>query len=224
VSSHNLTVTSRETTGKEAAKRLRRAGSVPAVAYGHKEEPVKLAVDAKELRDLLAHGGSHSLLTLKQEGGSDVPVIIKSMQRHPVSHVVTSVDFLRVSLNEKVTMTVPIHLEGEPDAVRVEGGVLVQALHELQVEAFPQDIPDHITVDVTGLVFNGAPIHVREIALPRGVVAVTDGEEAVAVVNPPTVEPEPETSEDVDAADVPADHGSSDAGTSDGGDTDTNNS
>jgi large subunit ribosomal protein L25 len=90
VSSHDLRVTSRETTGKEAAKRLRRAGSVPAVAYGHKEEPVKLAVNAKELRDLLAHGGSHSLLTLKQEGGADVPVIIKSMQRHPVSHVVTS--------------------------------------------------------------------------------------------------------------------------------------
>jgi large subunit ribosomal protein L25 len=224
VSSHDLTVTSRETTGKEAAKKLRRAGSVPAVAYGHKEEPVKLAVNAKELRDLLAHGGSHSLLTLKQEGGADVPVIIKSMQRHPVSHAVTSVDFLRVSLNEKVTMTVPIHLEGEPDSVRVEGGVLVQALHELQVEAFPQNIPDHITVDVTGLVFNGAPIHVREVTLPQGVTAVTDGEEAVAVVNPPTVEPEPETVEAADASEVPAEHGSSDDETSDGGDTNTDNS
>ena len=108
--------------------------------------------------------------------------------------------------------------------MRVEGGVLVQALHELQVEAFPQDIPDHITVDVSGLEFNGAPIHVREANLPQGVIAITDGEEAIAVVNPPTVEPEPETVEEVEASDVPAEHGSSDAETSDGGDTDTDNS
>jgi large subunit ribosomal protein L25 len=110
-----------------------------------------------------------------------------------------------VSRNEKVTSTVPIVLEGEPDSVRIEGGVLVQALQSVEVSAFPQDIPDHITVDVTGLVFNGAPIHVKEISIPSNIEIVTDGEEAVAVVNPPTVEPiveEPVTAEQIAEAEA----------------------
>jgi large subunit ribosomal protein L25 len=83
--------------------------------------------------------------------------------------------------------------------------VLVQALQSREVSAFPQDIPDHITVDVTGLVFNGAPIHVKEISIPSNIEIVTDGEEAVAVVNPPTVEPiveEPVTAEQIAEAEA----------------------
>lgn len=202
MSQHVLEVTARETTGKEAAKRLRRDGFLPAVAYGHQEEPVKLTVHAKTLTDLIKHEGSHGLFNLKQEGGADLPVIIKSLQKHPVTHAITSIDFLRVSLDEKVRSVVPIHLTGESDGVRVEGGVLVQALHEVEIEAVPQDIPEHINVDISGLVFNGAPIHVSEIELPKGVTAVTDGGTPVAVVNPPTVEPEVE--EEADASAVPA--------------------
>jgi large subunit ribosomal protein L25 len=167
------------------------------VAYGHKEEPVKLALNARELRDILAHGGSHGLLTLKFEGGSapDLPVIIKALQRHPVHHTVDTVDFLRVSLDEEVTVTVPIVLEGEPVGVKQDGGILVQALHELQITAKPQALPEHIVVDVSALEFNGAPILVSEVTMPAGVQAVTDGSEPIAVVNPP--EPEPEVEEGV---------------------------
>jgi large subunit ribosomal protein L25 len=93
MSSHDLKVSTRDTVGKEAAKRMRREGMVPAVAYGHKEEPVKLALNAKELRDLLAHGGGRGLLNLKYEGRADESVIIKSLQRHPRTHAVSSVDF-----------------------------------------------------------------------------------------------------------------------------------
>jgi len=189
MSQHTLTVTARETTGKEAAKRMRREGLVPAVAYGHKEEPVKLAFNAKELRDIISHEGSHGLFNLKQEGAPDLPVIIKSLQKHPVSHVVISADFLRVSLDEKVHSTIPIHLTGESDGVRVEGGVLIQALHEVEIESLPQDVPEHISVDISGLEYNGAPIHVSEMTVPAGITIITDGETPVAVVNPPTVEP-----------------------------------
>ncbi|HEX8834839.1 MAG TPA: 50S ribosomal protein L25 [Abditibacteriaceae bacterium] len=204
MSQRDLQVQSREETGKEAAKRLRRAGSVPAIAYGHKEEPVKLSVNAKQLRDMLSHGGSHGLVTLKFEGGSssDVPVVIKSLQKHPVTHAVSSVDFLRVSLDEKVKTTIPIVLEGEPEGVKVDGGILVQALHEIEVESVPQKTPEHITVDVSGLVFNGAPIHVSEITMPEGVTAITPGETSIAVVNPPDVEPIVE--EPVDPSAIPA--------------------
>jgi large subunit ribosomal protein L25 len=203
VSQHVLEVSSREATGKEAAKRLRREGFVPAVAYGHQEEPVKLTVHAKTLRDIISHEGSHGLFNLKQEGAADLPVIIKSLQKHPVSHAVIAVDFLRVSMTEKVRSTVTIHLTGESAGVKVEGGVLVQALHEIEVEAFPQDIPEHINVDISGLEFNGAPIHVSEISLPNNVIAITDGATPVAVVNPPTVEPIVEAP-DFDANAVPA--------------------
>ena len=188
MSSYDLNVSSRTAKGKESNGRLRRSGFIPAVAYGHKEEPVMLQVNAKELRDLMAHGHGRGLLNLKSDA-PDAPVIIKSVTRNPKTHNVESVDFLRVALNEKITASIPIVLEGEPEGVRVDGGILVQALQSLQVSAFPQDLPEHITVDVSGLVFNGAPIHVKEITLPANVEAITDGDESVAVVNPPDVEP-----------------------------------
>ncbi|HVF09347.1 MAG TPA: 50S ribosomal protein L25 [Abditibacteriaceae bacterium] len=192
MASHELKVSTRTETGKSAAKRLRRIGLVPAVAYGHKEEPVKVVINAKELRDLLAHHAGHGLLTLKYEDTAlpDVPVIIKALQMNHVKHTVHSVDFLRVSMDEEVTITVPIVLEGEPVGVTMDGGVLVQALHQLEVAALPANLPQQISVDVSELILNGPPIHVREITLPTGVKAITDGEESVAVVNVPKVEVE----------------------------------
>lgn len=189
MSQRELKAVSRSETGKEAAKRLRRAGNVPGIAYGHKEEPVMVSLNAKTLRDMLHHGGVNGLISLQIEGSSAIPVIIKKMQKHPVTHAVQSIDFLRVSLDEKVHSTVPIHLEGEAVGVKVDGGILVQALHSIEIESLPQDVPEFITVDVSALEFNGAPIHVKEITLPSGVVAITDGDEGIAVVNPPDVEP-----------------------------------
>lgn len=206
MSSNELKIQSRDVSGKAAAKKLRASGIVPAVVYGRKEEPVKVAINAKELRDLLAHHGTHGMLVLKSEDSSipDSPVIIKSLQRHPFRQTVNSVDFLRVSLSEEVTATVTILLEGEPESVR-EGGVLTQAIHELQISALPQNLPEHITADISALEMDGAPLHVRDLIVPQGITVLTDGEEAVASVNHPKVEAEPE--EEVDAADVEAIHG-----------------
>ncbi len=189
MSSFDLNVATRDTTGKEAAGRMRRTGRVPAVAYGHGEAPVSLSLNAKELRDLLAHGHGRGLLNLKLEGQPDVSAIIKSVHRHPATHAAYSVDFQRVSLTEKITASVPVVLEGEPVGVKVDGGILVQALMHIEVKAFPQDLPEHITVDVSELVYDGAPIHVNEIAVPANIEIVTEGETPVAVVNPPDVEP-----------------------------------
>ena len=200
MASFDLQVATRDTVGKEEAGRMRRTGRVPAVAYGHGEAPVKLSLNAKELRDLLAHGHGHGLLNLKIEGQPDVPAIIKSVHRHPATHAAYSVDFLRVALNEKITATVSIVLEGEPVGVKMDGGILVQALQHIDVKAFPQDLPEHITVDVSHLEFQGAPIHVSEITVPANIEIVTDGETPVAVVNAPDVEPiveEPVTAEEI---------------------------
>ena len=197
MATHELTVTSRTESGKAAAKRLRREGLVPAVAYGHKEPNVNLTVDAKQLRDLLSHHAAHGLLTLKFKDGSapDLSVIIKDLQRHPVRHSVNAVDFLRVSLDEEVTATVPVILEGEPESVRTGDGVLVQALHEITVSAFPQNLPEELRIDVSSLELNGPPLHVKDIPLPQGVKALTDEEEPVAVVNIPRAAPTEEPTE-----------------------------
>ena len=217
MSSTHLKVTRRETTGKEAAKKLRANGEVPAVVYGHKEEPLKLTVNARALRDVLAHGGARSLIVL-EDGRDNETAIVKSVQRHPYKPTVVSIDFQRVSRNEEIHMTVPILLEGEAKGVKLDGGVLVQALHEIEVIARPVDIPEHITVDISDLEFNGAPIHISEIKVPFGVKFVTAGETPIAVVNPPEAEETLETptaEEIVSAEDVPFEHGSGLTGGSD---------
>jgi len=205
MASYDLNAQKRTGTGKSEAKRLRAQGQVPCVAYGRKDEPVLLTVGSRDLWDMIAHHHSHGLLNLKFDDGGTLPVIMKSIQRHPVSHKPQSVDFMRVSLTEEVEATVPIVLTGESAGVH-EGGILVQALHEIHIKALPGNLPESIEVDVSELVLNGPPIHVSEITMPQGVTAVTAGEEGIAVVNPPDREPEPEV-EAVDESEVPADHG-----------------
>ena len=219
MASHHLKVAHRTGLGKEAAKVLRKSGQVPGVIYGHKETPVTVAVNAHALGLALQHGAQRGMVVLEEEGGINETAIIKAIVRHPAKGTLQSIDFQRVSRNEKVHMTVPIHLVGEPDSVRVEGGVLVQSLLNLDIEARPVDIPDHINVDVSGLQFNGAPIHVGELKLPNGVTTSIDPETAVAVVNPPEAEEaeEPLTTEEAnaeaeDATRVPADHGNNTTG------------
>lgn len=218
MASYDLNAQKREAAGKGAAKKLRAGGRVPGVAYGKQDAPQTLSVDAHDLWDITAHHHSHGLLNLKFEDGSTLPVIIKSIQRHPVSHKPESIDFLRVNLNEEVEATVPITLVGESQSMKDNDGVLVQSLHELHIKALPGDLPEAIEVDISGLEFNGAPIHVSEITLPKGITAVTSGEEAIAVVNPPDVEPEPEV-EEVEASEVPAtEQGDVDEANEDGSD------
>ncbi len=188
MSSHDLNVVVREDKGKSVSRRLRYAGRLPAVVYGRNEEPIKLSVDAKEFRDFLARHGSHGLFSLNIEGGSKTPAVVKALQRHPFKNHVQTIDFLRVSLSEKVNSIVPVVLDGEPVGVKVDGGILVHSLHEIEISAFPQDLPESVHVDVSGLEFNGAPILVSDIAFAEGITPVTDGEEVIAVVNAPEAE------------------------------------
>ena len=217
MASHDLKVEVREEKGKSVSRRLRYAGRLPAVVYGRKEEPIKLSVNAKEFRDFLSHHGSHGLFSLNVEGGEKTPAIIKALQRHPFKNHVQTIDFLRVSLSEKVTATVPVILTGEAVGVKVDGGVLVHTLHVIEISAFPQNLPESVQVDISELIFNGAPIHVHEIPEMQGVEFLTDGETPVAVVNPPELEEELEPVAEGEGAEaaaetVPAEHGSATTG------------
>lgn len=208
-----LSVSRRETTGKSAAKSLRAQGQLPAVLYGHGEEPIKFAVGEKLFSDLLRQHGTRHMLVLTGDGGGET-AFIKELQRHPVRGEVTTIDFIRVSRNERITISVPLVTVGEQADLQSGDGVLAQALHEVQLSATPANIPDRVEADISGLELGGAAMTLGQIALPDGVELISDPDLAVAAINPTALEetteevaPEGEEATEEAAEDVPSEEG-----------------
>ena len=185
-----LTVERREVAGSRAARRLRRSGSVPGILYGGGEEPVAFQVDARLLRQTLAHAGA--VIELSVDGAGATPVVVKELTRHPVNGETVHVDLLRVRLDQTIHSTVILELDGADDAPGVkEGGVLEQVTRELNIEALPGDIPDAIHYDVSGVQI-GDTITLEALAPPRGVTLMDDPETVLATVTPPKLQLEAE--------------------------------
>jgi large subunit ribosomal protein L25 len=186
--STKLQLTARAPEGSRATRRLRRAGEVPGVIYGGDGEPSHFAVDARILRNTLAHSGA--ILDVTIDSGQTTPVLVKDVQRHPVRGDIMHVDLLRVNMSETIQTTVVLELLGADDAPGVvEGGVLTQETRELNIEALPGDIPDTIQHDVSGLEMN-ATLTLSAVTAPSGVTFLDDPEETViATITPPTAEP-----------------------------------
>jgi large subunit ribosomal protein L25 len=184
-----LDVTTREQSGKGAARALRREGRVPAIIYGHGREPQSLSVNTRELERLLGrHSAASTVIEFELDGRAS-RTLIREIQRHPVKRSILHVDFQELVAGERVSVRVPLVYVGTPDGVRSGGGMLDQVLHELSVEADPGSIPGSIEVDVSGLQIAQA-LHVGDIALPEGVVALDDAGLTVCTVQPPRVEEE----------------------------------
>jgi large subunit ribosomal protein L25 len=183
-----LEVTARTAEGSRSARRLRRTGQVPGVIYGGDGGPQLFAVDARILRNTLAHSGA--IIEVTVDGGAPGPVLVKDVQRHPVRGEAVHVDFLRVDMNVAIQTTVTLELTGADHAPGVvEGGVLSQGVIELNIEALPGDIPDSIVFDVSGLEMN-ATATLSELTPPPGVTLLDDPHETVlATITPPTQEP-----------------------------------
>lgn len=185
-SSTNLEVTTRDAGGSRTARRLRKEGRVPAVIYGGDSEPLSIEVDARTLRNTLAHGGSILDLAL---GGKKQSVLVKNVQRHPVRGEIMHADFLRVRADVAIQAPVVIDLVGGEEAPGVlEGGVLAQETREVTVEALPGDLPETITHDVSSMEINTS-ITLADITAPSGVTFVDDPETTIASITPPTAEP-----------------------------------
>jgi large subunit ribosomal protein L25 len=184
----SLSLTARAPEGSRSARRLRRDGLVPGVIYGGEGGPEHFAVDARILRNTLAHSGA--ILEVTIDGGSGVPVLVKDLQRHPVRGEAVHVDLLRVNMSETIQTTVHLELTGAEEAPgSVEGGVLNQETRELNIEALPGDIPDSLTFDVSKMEMN-ATATLAELTPPDGVTFLDDPEETVlATITPPTLEP-----------------------------------
>jgi large subunit ribosomal protein L25 len=180
----------RARTGKGNARAFRRSGRVPAVLYGRKAEPLPLSVDPQALvRSLDKERRRNTVFTLKVSGNGrseDVTAMIRDVQLDPVRRTVVHVDFLRISLDEEVRVTVPLVMKGTPVGV-VNGGNLHQPLHELPIAAKPAAIPTRIEVDVSALNIGNA-LHVSDLTLAAGVRALLPGKEALASVVAPREE------------------------------------
>ncbi len=176
--------------GKGRARTLRREGMLPAVFYA-KGESTPITINGKQMTKLIYSGtGEHSLITieLNEDGGttSEHPVLVKDYQRDPVSEDILHVDFLKVSLTDVVTITVPLEIVKQPAGIKL-GGIMQRRLREVEVECLPTQIPEKIEVDA-GFVQLGQSYHASDLVVPEGVKLITGLGEVILSVSAPTVE------------------------------------
>jgi large subunit ribosomal protein L25 len=167
-------------TGSRASNRLRHAGRIPAVIYGHGTAPLPVSVDGRDLRAALTtDAGLNALLSLNVDGQTHL-TLAREIQRHPVRNTVTHVDFQIVRRDEVVSADVPLVVVGEAHEVSVGNGVIEVPINSLTIHATPDAIPGSIEVDVTALVIGGT-IRVGDLSLPEGVTTEIDADEPVVI-------------------------------------------
>jgi large subunit ribosomal protein L25 len=186
MASASLSATVRADTGKGVARKLRSAGQVPAVIYGHSREAQSLAVPQRELGRLLDRIAAASTVIELTIDGRLSRTLIREIQRHPVKRNILHVDFQELVAGEMISVACPIVYVGVPIGVRASGGVLDQIMHELQIEVDPANLPNHIDIDVSGLDL-GNSLHVADLKVPEGVRLTDDPTATVCVVSMPKV-------------------------------------
>jgi len=180
--------------GRNAVGKVRARGAIPAIMYGAKDAATKLEVEKKDIENLLSRAvGENILVQLEiQDGGKTTSrlSLIQEVQHHPVRGEIIHIDFHAVSMTEEIDAEVVLEPAGEPVGVKTFGGLLQQNMRLLPIRCLPQDLPEIIIVDVSGLNI-GESLHVRDIKLPRGVTAGPDEDLTVFLVSEPTVAEEP---------------------------------
>jgi len=176
----------REAAGSAEARRLRRAGFVPAEVYSDDKENVSVKVNAHDFMLMLKRHGEHQIMALEIDGKSVGHVLTKAVQHDPIKGHIIHADFVTVAMNKPIQVRLPVELVGESVGVKA-GGILEQQLSDIEVECLPRDMIDSITVDVTNLEV-GDHMSVSDIAVPDGFTILEDAEIIVASVALPGVE------------------------------------
>ncbi len=198
---HALKGARRSNVGKGVARKLRQAGSIPAVYYGRGEDPIPLTVGLKDLEDVIERAeGSNVIVDLKVDGdgAGDRKALIREIQRDPVGGTILHLDLQHISLTETITVEIPVVLVGTPTGVKDGGGILEHLLRDVEVECLPTDIPSRIEIDVSALNI-GDSLHVSDLRAER-VTIVTEAGRTIATVVPPTVLEEAKPAEEVAVA------------------------
>jgi len=182
----------RYTTGKEAARKLRKANKIPAIFYGPKSDPIKLVVDYPDLERILkGSAGENTILDLKvrsDKGTETKKAMLKDLLVDPIKDTYLHADFYEISMDKEITLSIPIQLRNTPIGV-TNGGILQQVQRELEISCLPGKVVDAIEVDVAGLDIGDA-VHVEDVTLPEGILTAEEGRLTIALVAAPTVAPE----------------------------------
>jgi large subunit ribosomal protein L25 len=188
-----LEAITRDTIGKNEARRTRREGKVPAIVYGSTSEgsganAVQIAVEPKALLKILhSDSGANTLISLRLAGSGETKVLVKEYQLDPVTHAILHADFYRVRMDRAIQVTIPVVVKGEPKGVKLQGGILEFIRREIEVECLPADIPEHVEVDVSELMLHQG-IRLRDIATNPSWKALTDLDTMLVHVIMPKVE------------------------------------
>ncbi len=195
-----LNVRQRTVLGKKVAK-MRRVGITPANIYGHNVESTAIEADTSELDLLLRRAGRTNLIALALDGEPDPRnVLVRAVSRKATTGRLLHVDFLQVSMREKLTVSVPVVLVGEAPVLDITDGVIFQNLNTVDVECLPGDIPDRVEADLSAMVETSSVIHVRDLRVPPNTTILNDPETAVAGVT----HGGPETAAEAEAAEAAA--------------------
>ncbi|MEI3851558.1 MULTISPECIES: 50S ribosomal protein L25/general stress protein Ctc [Ensifer] len=183
---YELKAETRERVGKGSSRELRRNGLIPAVIYGDKQAPVSIALSTKEVTMKIHAGGFMTTVAVIDVNGEKIRVLPKDYQLDPVRDFTMHVDFLRVSKDSQVTVEVPVHFENEEKSPGLKaGGVLNIVRHEVELNVSANDIPEFLSVDLSGLKVGDA-IHISDIKLPKGATpAIADRDFTVATIVAP---------------------------------------
>jgi large subunit ribosomal protein L25 len=171
----------REAKGKNAARRVRRSGSVPATVYGAGKDPVSVSVNPKQITAILHSATGHNTIFDLTLDGDAAKAMIVDWQYEPIKGSLLHLDLKRIAMDKMLTVEVPIQLTGEAVGVKVEGGILEQVLREVELECLPADIPARIEVDVTSLSF-GQLLRVKDLPHGGKLHFLTDEDQVVAHV------------------------------------------
>lgn len=194
-----LNVAPRTVVGK-ANKRLRKEGMVPANIYGHKEAPVPIQIDALEFERARRLHGSKSIFSLIMPNAPVETVLMREVQHNPRTGKIVHIDFTRVSLRERVEVTVALNYVGEAPGVKIEGGVFLHMVDALMVECTASDIIQSLDVDISSLTDIDATLHAGDVKLPANFTLITNPEEPIAKIAAPRVEEPAAAAPEVEAA------------------------
>lgn len=199
-----LAVERRETRGKNAARRTRSAGKIPAVVYGAGRDTVPITVNARDLSDAFRGGaGENAIFLLKLQGSDQTRhAMIRDMQRDPLSRRTVHLDFVRVLMDTKIRVRVPVEVVGVAKGVKTDGGILDFVSRDIEIECLPGNIPEKLPVDVTELSIGDA-LRISDVPSPEGVEIVDDAEKVVLHIAHPSHEEVAAAPEAVEAAPEP---------------------
>jgi len=181
-----LKATKRTVTGKQVSA-LRRQGELPAVIYGHYLEPIAISLNAHDAGLTLSRISSSHLVSLELDG-KEYPALVREKQRNYIKGNLTHVDFLAVSLTEKLRASVGIELTGFSLAVKDFNAIVVTGLTQLEVECLPGDLPEKVVVDISPLEKIGDAIHVSDVTFPEAVHVLSSADEMIVIATAPKVE------------------------------------